>query len=63
MEEPKKYFVLYGGKNNNSKQRFTNEENTALKWASIYRGTVYIDNRFEAKKRLYFYLLRKKMYN
>lgn len=62
MQLPKQYFVLYGGKFNNEKQRYTNDEDTVLKWSVKYNGTVYIDTRYKAKLRLYWYLWRKKEY-
>jgi hypothetical protein len=63
MQLPKKYSVLYGGKFNNEKQRYTNDENTAFKWSVKYNGIMYIDTRYNAKLRLYWYLWRKNEYN
>lgn len=41
----------------------TNDENTAFKWEVKYNGTTYIDTRYKARLRLYWYLWRKKEYN
>ena len=60
MELPKKYFVLYKDSKGNSKQRFTNDITAAEKWEIKYKGTIYIDTRYKAKLRLYWYLWRKK---
>lgn len=60
MELPKEFTVIYKDAKGNSKQRETNDENTAFKWECKYNGTTYIDTRYKAKLRLYWYLWRKK---
>lgn len=63
MQLPKLYSVFYTDKNGKRKFKETNNEQTALNWELKYNGTIYIDTRYKAKLRLYWYLWRKKEYN
>lgn len=60
---PKQFFLLYKDSKGIFKERHTNYENTALKWKYKYGGEVYIDTRYKAKLRLYWYLWRKNNQN
>jgi len=57
-KKPYLYTVLYNG----NKFRQTDNENTALKWSVKYNGQTYIDVRYKARLRLYWYLWRKENY-
>lgn len=59
MELPKQYTVIYN-KNGKNCYSFTNSEDTAFKWSIKLNGVIYIDTRYKAKLRLYWYLWRKK---
>lgn len=63
MELPKLYTVIYKDSKGNSKYFYTNDNNTAEKKAALNDGEVYIDTRYKARLRLYWYLWRKKEYN
>ena len=54
--------VLYTDKKGNCKFRQTNDSDTAQKWEIKYNGDIYVDTRYKAKKRLYWYLWRKENY-
>ena len=62
MQEPKEFTVIYKNSKGENVFRETNDENTAFNWEVKYNGTTYKDNRYKAKLRLYYYLLKKKMY-
>lgn len=62
MEIPKQYTVIYKDAKGNNKHRETNEVDTADKWKIKYDGVTWIDTRYKAKLRLYWYLWRKKEY-
>ena len=63
MNLPKEFTVIWGDKKDNIKQFETNDKNTAFNKSIRVEGTVYIDTRYKAKLRLYWYLWRKKEYN
>ena len=63
MNLPKEFTVIWRDKKDNIKQFETNNENTAFNKSIRVEGTVYIDTRYKAKLRLYWYLWRKKEYN
>lgn len=63
MNLPKEFTVIWRDKKDNIKQFETNDENTAFNKSIRVDGTVYIDTRYKAKLRLYWYLWRKKEYN
>ena len=60
MDKPRLYFVIWRNAKGELKQFNTNEEHAALWMETRRRGTVYIDTRYEARLRLYNYLLHKK---
>ena len=63
MNLPKEFTVIWRDKKDNIKQFETNDKNTAFNKSIRVDGTVYIDTRYKAKLRLYWYLWRKKEYN
>lgn len=63
MNLPKEFTVIWRDKKDNTKQFETNDKNTAFNKSIRVEGTVYIDTRYKAKLRLYWYLWRKKEYN
>lgn len=63
MNLPKEFTVIWRDKKDNIKQFETNDKNTAFNKSIRVEGTVYIDTRYKAKLRLYWYLWRKKEYN
>jgi hypothetical protein len=62
MEYPKQFFALWKDTKGKWHQFDTNNEDAAAKKAVINDGEIYIDNRYAAKLRLYYYLLRKQLY-
>jgi hypothetical protein len=62
MKPPKQYAVIYKDNKGKGKHKETNNEQTVMNWGLKFEGEVYIDTRYEAKKRLYWYLWRKKEY-
>jgi hypothetical protein len=62
MKLPKQFFALWKDSKGKWHQFDTNDQNTAEKKAAINDGEVYIDNRYAAKKRLYWYLVRVALY-
>lgn len=54
--------VIYQDKKGNTKFRQTNDSDTANKWEYKYDGEIYVDTRYKAKLRLYWYLWRKNKY-
>lgn len=63
MNLPKEFTVIWRDKKDKSRHFETNDENTAFNKSMKVNGTVYIDTRYKAKLRLYWYLWRKKEYN
>ena len=63
ITKPYLYTVIYKDKKDNFKHKYTNDENTALNWKCRYNGEIYIDTRYKAKLRLYYYLWRKNEYS
>jgi len=61
MRKPREFMVLsgIGGK---LKEFHTDNEDLARKKAILNNGQVWIDTRYKAKLRLYWYLVRKEMY-
>lgn len=59
MQKPFEYFVLWRNKKNKLQQFNTDCDHTALMIATRRNGTAYIDNRYEARMRLYYYLLNR----
>lgn len=62
MKLPKQFFALWKDGKGKWHQFDTNDQNTAEKKAAINDGEVYIDNRYKAKLRLYWFLVRKQLY-
>jgi len=62
MKEPKQFFALWKDEKGKWHQFDTNNQDVAEKKAAINDGEVYIDNRYIAKKRLYWCLVRKEMW-
>ena len=48
----------YGAK----KYKYNGQILTVKQWELLYNGTIYEDTRYQAKKRLYWYLWRKQNY-
>ena len=59
MNLPKLYTVIWRDKNGKAKHFETNNEETAEKKTIINNGQTYIDTRYKAKLRLYWYIWRK----
>lgn len=61
MRKPRRFLTLYhiGDK---LKEFWTDDESLAEKRAILRNGTVWIDTRYKAKLRLYWYLRRKELY-
>lgn len=62
MKEPKQFFALWKDPKGKWHQFDTNNEDVAYKKAVLNDGEIYIDNRYKAKLRLYWYLIRKALY-
>jgi hypothetical protein len=52
--------VIYKDTKGNTKFRQTNNSDTANDWECKYDGEIYVDTRYKAKLRLYWYLWHKK---
>jgi hypothetical protein len=63
MEFPKLYTVIWRDEKEKNQFFFTDNADLAFKKEALNDGTTYIDNRYRAKRRLYFYLLRKQLYS
>lgn len=63
MDLPKKFTVIYSNSKGENVYKYTNDGQTAFKWEYKYKGTTYIDLRYKAKLRLYWYLYRKNEYS
>lgn len=62
MELPKLYTVIYKDDKGKFKYFFSNNLDLCEKKAALNDGDIYIDNRFAAKVRLYWFLVRKQLY-
>lgn len=62
MKLPKQFFALWKDAKGKWHQFDTNDQNTAEKKAAINDGEIYIDLRYKAKLRLYWFLVRKSLY-
>lgn len=62
MKLPKQFFALWKDPKGKWHQFDTNDQNTAEKKAAINDGEIYIDLRYKAKLRLYWFLVRKQLY-
>ena len=62
MQKPKLFTVIYKDSKGSNKYFETDNEETAQRKAILSNGQTWIDVRYKAKKRLYYYLLRKQMY-
>lgn len=62
MKLPKQFFALWKDSKGKWHQFDTNDQNTAEKKAAINDGEIYIDLRYKAKLRLYWFLVRKQLY-
>lgn len=60
---PKEYTVIWKDAKEKFKFFMTDNSDLAFKKEVLNEGTTYIDTRYKAKLRLYFYLLRKQLYN
>jgi hypothetical protein len=61
MRLPKEYFVLWYDEKQKAKFFFTNNPDLAFKKEVLNDGVTYIDNRYKAKLRLYWHLVRKQL--
>lgn len=59
MQKPFKFFVIWRNNRKKLQQFDTDSEHTALITATRRNGTAYIDTRYEARMRMYNYLLNK----
>jgi len=62
MPLPKQFFALWKDPKGKWRQFDTNNQDVAEKKAAINDGEIYIDLRYKAKLRLYWFLVRKKLY-
>ena len=62
MKLPKQFFALWKDPKGKWHQFDTNDQNTAEKKSAINDGEIYIDLRYKAKLRLYWFLVRKQLY-
>lgn len=59
MNEPKRFYTLSKNKKDKFIHRYSNDENQCINWKAKYGGEVYIDTRYNARVRLYNYLVSK----
>lgn len=62
MQLPKQFFALWKDPKGKWHQFDTNNQDVAEKKAAINDGEIYIDLRYKAKLRLYWFLVRKQLY-
>jgi hypothetical protein len=63
MKFPRQYFALWKDAAGKWHQFDTDNVDVAYKKAVLNDGETYEDTRYPAKRRLYFYLLRKQLWN
>ena len=54
--------VIYTNNKGVKVVRQTNNDYTAQKWETKFDGEIYVDTRYKARRRLYWYLWRKENY-
>lgn len=62
-KEPKRFFVLWRDEKGKLHQYDSNNIDVLEKKAALKDGTIYEDTRYKARYRLYWFLIRKKLYN
>jgi len=63
MQLPNEFMVLWKNAKGENCSKETNSLKVAQTLEMVNNGTIYIDTRYKAKVRLYWYLWRKKEYN
>jgi hypothetical protein len=63
LELPKEYTVIWKTEKGKFKYFFTDNFHLAGLKEIVNDGTIYVDTRYAARRRLYFFMLRKQLYN